>query len=136
VFQAEDGTVLCHSSQATVHGTKLQYEHNPKKITLGYWVNESDWAHWEFDIATAGDFDIEVLQGCGTGQGGSDVAIHAGGKSFPFVVEDTGHFQNFKPRVIGRVSLAKGAQSLEIRPIKKAKAAVMDVRQIRLVPSK
>lgn len=136
VVQSEDGVILCHSKQATVHSTKLQYEHNPKKNTLGYWVNESDWAHWEFANSAAGDFDIEVLQGCGTGQGGSDVEVRVGGKSFPFVVEDTGHFQNFQPRVIGRVSLGEGAQRLEIRPVKKAKTAVMDVRQIRLLPVK
>jgi hypothetical protein len=136
VTQADDGVVLCHSSQATVHGTKLQYEHNPKKITLGYWVNASDWAHWDFSIAKAGDFGLEVLQGCGKGQGGSDVALHIAGKTLPFVVQDTGHFQNFKPRVVGRVSLAEGPQRLEIRPIKKAKNAVMDVRQIRLIPAK
>ena len=135
VAQADDGVILCHSKQATVHGTKLQYEHNPKKNTLGFWVNAGDWAHWEFANSVAGDFDIEVMQGCGKEQGGSDVEVRVGGKSFPFVVEDTGHFQNFKPRVIGRVSLAEGAQRLEIRPVRKAENAVMDVRQIRLIPA-
>ena len=77
-----------------------------------------------------------MLQGCGTGQGGSDVAVHVGEKKFPFVVEDTGGFQMFKPRIVGEVDIAKeGKYSLEIRAIKKAKGAVMDVRQIRLIPA-
>ena len=134
--QDADGSVLLHSKTATVHGVKLQYEPQVNKNTLGFWVNEKDWASWEFVVAKPGKFKIEVLQGCGTGQGGSDVAVHVGEKKFPFVVEDTGGFQMFKPRIVGEVEIAKeGKYSLEIRAIKKAKGAVMDVRQIRLIPA-
>jgi hypothetical protein len=136
VLQADDGVILCHSKQATVHGSKLQYEHNPKKNTLGYWVNVDDWAHWEFANSAAGDFDIEILQGCGKGQGGSKVELRVAGKTLPFVVEETGHFQNFEPRIIGRVNLAAGDVRLEVRPIEKARNAIMDLRQIRLIPAK
>lgn len=134
--QDADGSVLLHSKTASVHGVKLQYEPQVNKNTLGFWVNEKDWASWEFIVTKPGKFKIEVLQGCGTGQGGSDVAVHVGDKKFPFVVEDTGGFQMFKPRIVGEVEIAKeGKHSLEIRAIKKAKGAVMDVRQIRLIPA-
>ncbi|NBR05082.1 MAG: hypothetical protein EBT92_04850 [Planctomycetes bacterium] len=135
-IQDADGSVLLHSKTASVHGVKLQYEPQVNKNTLGFWVNEKDWASWEFVVNKPGKFKIEVLQGCGTGQGGSDVAVHVGDKKFPFVVEDTGGFQMFKPRIVGEVEIAKeGKYSLEIRAIKKAKGAVMDVRQIRLIPA-
>jgi hypothetical protein len=50
-----------------------------------------------------------------------------------FVVEDTGHFQNFKPREIGTLSFEKaGRYTLEVRPRKKAAAAVMDLRAVTL----
>jgi hypothetical protein len=82
-----------------------------------------------------GEFDVEVLQGCGKGHGGSEVAVTVGEQELTFVVEDTGHFQNFKPRVIGRVKIAeRGNSTLAIVPIKKASVAVMDVRQVRLIP--
>ena len=52
-----------------------------------------------------------------------------------FTVEDTGHFQNFKQRQIGTVTLsAAGLHTLRIRPISLAAKAVMDVRQVQLVP--
>lgn len=134
--QAADGSILLHSKTAQVHGVMLRYEPAVHKNTLGFWVNEKDWASWEFEVTKPGKFKIEVLQGCGTGQGGSDVAVHVGEKKFPFVVEDTGGFQMFKPRVIGEVEIAKaGRHALEIRVVKKAKSAVMDVRQIRLIPA-
>jgi len=50
-------------------------------------------------------------------------------------VPDTGGFQAFVPLNLGRVKLrTTGQHRLLIKPIKKNKAAVMDVRQITLKP--
>ena len=135
VRQAADGTITCHGRDSTVHGKKLQYERAPKKKTLGYWVNANEWAHWDFEISKPGEFDVEILQGCGKGEGGSDVELLVAEQKLSFVVEDTGHFQNFKPRSIGVINLKRvGSYRLEVRPRRKAKTAVMDLRQVRLVP--
>ncbi|MBX3398737.1 MAG: sulfatase-like hydrolase/transferase [Gemmataceae bacterium] len=135
--QAANGTIALPARTAEVHGVMLRFEPLPHKNTLGYWVNEKDWASWEFTVTKPGTFDVEVLQGCGTGQGGSSVDVIVGGRKVNFTVEDTGGFQAFKPRVIGQVTVDKaGRHTLEIRPVKKAKAAVMDVRQVTLKPAK
>ena len=135
--QAKDGTILLHSRTAQVHGVMLRYEPLPHKTTLGYWVNPSDWASWEFTVTTPGGFAVEVLQGCGKGQGGSNVEVSVGDQVLKFTVEDTGHFQNFKAREIGMVTIDKaGRHTLAVKPKTKAKAAVMDVRQVTLKPVK
>jgi hypothetical protein len=96
-----------------------------------------DWAAWEFEVKTPGTFDVEVLVGCGNGHGGSDVNVVVGAQTLAFQVEETGGFQNFVPRKIGQVTIDKpGRQTLEIRPQKKPGGAVMDVRQVKLVPTK
>ncbi|QEL14014.1 sulfatase-like hydrolase/transferase [Limnoglobus roseus] len=131
--QAANGTITLPAGTADVHGVMLRFEPLPHKNTLGYWVNEKDWASWEFTVTTPGTFAVEVLQGCGTGNGGSTVTAAVGDQKLTFTVEDTGGFQAFKPRVIGTVTLEKaGRYTLELRPVKKAKAAVMDVRQVVL----
>jgi arylsulfatase A len=133
--QTKDGNIVMHSRTADVHGTMLRYEPLPHKTTLGYWVNVSDWASYEFTVSTPGTFTVEVLQGCGKGQGGSEVEVSVGEQKLNFTVEDTGHFQNFKPRDIGTVKIDKaGRYTLTIKPTKKAAAAVMDVRQVTLKP--
>jgi arylsulfatase A len=115
----------------------LRYEPLPHKTTLGYWVNATDWASFEFTVAQPGMFTVEVLQGCGKGQGGSEVEVAVGEQVLKFTVEDTGHFQNFKARDIGTVKIDKaGRHTLTIKPTKKAAAAVMDVRQVTLKPVK
>ena len=79
---------------------------------------------------------MEVLQGCGKGQGGSEVVVSVGEETLPMVVEDTGHFQNFVPRTIGKVVLPEGAHTISIRAKTKKAGAVMDVRQVKLIFSK
>jgi arylsulfatase A-like enzyme len=135
--QAKDGTIVMHSRTAEVHGTMLRYEPLPHKTTLGYWVNATDWASFEFTVTEPGTFAVEVLQGCGKGQGGSEVEVAVGNQAVKFTVEETGHFQNFKARDIGTVKIDKaGRHTLTIKPVKKAASAIMDVRQVTLKPVK
>jgi arylsulfatase A-like enzyme len=134
--QSKEGTITLHARTAEVHGVMLRYEPLPHKTTLGYWVNADDWASWEFTVAAPGTFKVEVLQGCGKGQGGSEVEVSVGEQVLRFTVEDTGHFQNFKARDLGTIRIDRpGRHGLTIKPKSKAKAAVMDVRQVTLKPT-
>ncbi len=125
--------ILLPAKSATVHGTNARYEPQPHKNTIGFWTKPEDWVSWEFDLAQPGAFEVEVLQGCGGG--GSEVAVSIGDQSLAFTVVNTGHFQNFVPRKIGTVKLPAGHHTLELRPKNKQGAAVMDLRQIRLIPA-
>jgi len=137
--QAADGTVLLHGRDATIRGTMLRYEPAEAKQTLGFWTRPTDAAEWTFSIANPGEFEVEVLQGCGRGHGGSamsvvfNTAAEAPAK-LAFTVEDTGGFQQFCPRVIGRVRLTTGDHTLRIAPDRIAKGAACDIRQVRLQP--
>ncbi|MDP6468283.1 MAG: alpha/beta hydrolase [Pirellulaceae bacterium] len=129
-----EGDVTLAAHDSITHGKLLRYEPQPHKNTVGYWANEKDSCQWHFYTDEAGTFDVHILQGCGKGQGGSKVEISVGQRSIEFIVEDTGHFQNFKDRRLGTLTLDNpGLHTLRIRPIAKAKNAVMDVRQVRLV---
>ncbi|MCO6456746.1 MAG: hypothetical protein J5I93_15715 [Pirellulaceae bacterium] len=133
--QAPEGPILLAAHDAVVHGKNLRYEPQPHKNTLGYWTEVDDWCQWEFDVRRPGEFRVVVSQGCGQGHGGSEVAVLVDKHELRFTVEDTGHFQNFRRREIGRVHLAEeGLHKLQIRPRTKARAAVMDVRQVELIP--
>jgi arylsulfatase A-like enzyme len=133
--QAKDGTIALPGRTAEVHGTQLRYEPLPHKDTLGFWTRADDWASWEFTVTKPGTFTVEVLQGCGKGQGGSEVEAAVGDQVLKFAVEDTGHFQNFKAREVGTVRIDKaGRHTLALKATKKAAAAVMDVRSVTLRP--
>ncbi|QDT43873.1 hypothetical protein Pan241w_39770 [Gimesia alba] len=134
ISENADQQVVLDAKDALVHGMLLRYEPQPHKNTVGYWANENDWCEWKLDLKTPGVFDVYLLQGCGRGQGGSEVQVSVNDQKLKLTVEETGHFQNFKERHIGKLKLDQtGVQSLQVKPIKKARNAVMDVRQIRLV---
>ncbi|MCP4174660.1 MAG: sulfatase-like hydrolase/transferase, partial [Fuerstiella sp.] len=131
------GVISLPAKFATVHGEKLRFEPQPHKNTVGYWAVEKDFAEWHCNIARAGRYDVEILQGCGTGHGGSDVELRVADQRMSFAVQETGHFQNFRWRHLGQVEL-KAADDvlLQLIPQRKVAGAVMDCREIRLVPVK
>src|ERR1043165_1065486 len=125
--------ILLRASEAMVHGETLRYEPQTNKNCLGYWTRAEDWADWKFSVDHPGVYDLEVWQGCGKGNGGSDIRVEVAGQNFDFVVDETGHFQSFIPRKLGRVHFWKAGEfTLVVKPQNKKAAAVMDIRQIRL----
>jgi arylsulfatase A-like enzyme len=135
--QEADGVVTLPARTADVHGVQLRYEPLPHKNTLGFWVRQDDWASWDFTITRPGMFTLEVLQGCGKGQGGSEVEFAVGDQKSRMTVEDTGAFQNFKSRPVGTLTLDKpGRYTLTVRPRSKPGVAVMDLRSVTLRPAR
>jgi hypothetical protein len=136
IRQADDGSILLHSRDATVHGVTLRYEPKPEKNTLGYWSNPADSASWTFTVTQPGTFTVELLHGCGKGHGGSIATVTLGSASLTFTVEETGpSWQSFIARQVGTLTIdTAGQHTLTLAAKSKAKAAVMDCRQIRLIP--
>ncbi len=133
--QQADGSVTLPAKSADVHGIMVRYEPLPHKNTLGFWVRGDDWVSWEFLINRPGNLHLECLQGCGTGSGGSEVDFMIADQTFPMTVEETGGFQTFVRREIGTVKFDRaGRYTLTVKPRKKPGIAVMDLREVRLVP--
>ena len=133
--QVADGSITLPASTAEVHGAMLRFEPLPHKNTLGYWVRPDDWASWEFDVKTPGEFAVEGLIGCGNGSGGSLVEFRVGDQVLPLTVPVTGGFQVFTRQPLGRIKIPEaGRHQLEVRSLSKPGPAVMDVREVKLVP--
>ncbi len=132
--QSGDGTITLPANMANVRGIQLRYEPQPHKNTLGFWVRLEDTADWEFTVNQPGEFQMTALVGCGPGQGGSRVAFQVDNQpGLELTVPDTGGFQAFRPLDLGKVKIERaGRHRLQIKPIMKAKSAIMDVRQVKL----
>lgn len=130
--EGSNALIFLEARDAQVKAVKMKYEEPPLKDTLGFWVNAADTASWTFHAPKAGTYRVTVLQGCGKGNGGSVVALDTKQGSCEFTVEETGHFQRFVPREVGKLTLVAGENTLTVRPVKKAKAAVMDLRRVIL----
>jgi arylsulfatase A len=128
------GDIRLLAKEARVHGQMLRYEQQPNKNVLGYWTHVDDWADWQFEISSAGQYEVEIQQGCGPGSGGAEVAIEVAGQTLAFTVLETGHFQHMIQRTIGSVKLPAGASTLAVKPRSKPGRAVMDLRRVVLRP--
>ena len=127
------GDIRLFAKDAVVHGTTARFEPLPYKNTVGFWTKPEDWVSWDFDVAKAGKYVVEVQQGCNGG--GSEVAVEVAGQTLKFTVDDTGHFQKFLQKTIGVVDLPEGKQSLVVKPQNKVGPAVMDLRRVVLRPA-
>ncbi len=135
--QAADGTITMLGKHADVFGPMLRFEPLPHKNTLGYWVNPTDWASWEFEVVKPGKFTMEITYGCGNGSGGSEVEFAVGAQKLLFKVEQTGGFQAFVKREIGELTFDKpGRYTLTVKPKSKPGPAVMDLPQVVLKAGK
>jgi hypothetical protein len=132
---AETGEVVLLAKDATTFSEKMRYEPKEVKNCLGYWTEVEDGAQWEFEVTKPGKFAVEVRQGCGTGQGGSRVALSMADWSSEFEVTATGGFQNWETVEAGVVEIGEaGLQVVKIQPVSKAAKAVMDVNRVVLRP--
>ena len=128
------GDIRLHAKDARLHSTKMRYEPQSNKNVLGFWTDPMDWADWEFEVVDAGDYEVEIQQGCGNGSGGASVKVEVANQSLEFQVIETGHFQMMIQRTIGSVKLPKGKSVIAVKPQTKKGAAVMDLRRIVLRP--
>ncbi len=136
IAAAADGAFVLHARDARSHGSRLRYEPQPHKNTLGYWVTRSDWADWTVVAERPGSYQLTILQACGKGSGGSRIEFSSGDSRVETVVEDTGAFTNFIFRSLGTnvLTLVAGTNTVAVRALTKPGGAVMDLREVRLVP--
>lgn len=136
-----DGSYWVPGHLGVTEGEKIRYEPQTFKNTVGYWVGKDDNVTWTIEAVLPGKFNVGILQGCGKGQGGSIAVLSCSNESglntseLEFEVAETGHFQDFQWRHIGVLELKDaGKLSLNIRPKKIAKNALMDIRMLVLTP--
>lgn len=139
VKSAGDGSILLPACMAVTTGETIRYEPQTFKNTVGFWTGKQDSCEWKFETARTGAFNVELLQGCGAGQGGSraKLSLPTSESTAPleFDVLETGHFQNFQWRHLGTIDItSSGTHSLKIEPIEIKHNALVDIRAVQLIP--
>lgn len=134
------GAIRLAASESKPHGTRIRYEPEPYKNVVGYWTEVGDWVEWEFESTLEGTVEIQMHCGCGSGNGGSEVQVFIetpgmDEQQIDWTVRETGHFQNIVIESLGKVTLHPGKSRLSVKPKKKAAAAVVDIRQVVLLPN-
>lgn len=138
VPQKPDGSIELLAIDATVQGKRARVEkkgENPHNI--GYWTDAADTAHWTFDLAKPGKYDVEVEYSLDRRSEGSEYALEFGPQKIDVKPKATGTWLDFTKTNVGTIELASpGTLKLTVRPMKKPGQAVLDLRAVRLTPAK
>ncbi len=135
IDQSIDGQIELKAGQATTFAERMRYEPKPEKNCLGFWTELDDWAEWPFTVHNGGEFELEVVYGCGNGNEGSEMSVWLDDKEMTFTVADTGGFQSWQTINLGKVQIKAGEHVVTAKPKTKANKAVADIHKIVLKPA-
>ncbi|NLH99619.1 MAG: hypothetical protein GX446_09035 [Chthonomonadales bacterium] len=127
-----DGSLRLSASSAALHGVQLCYQ--PAYDDLGCWMTPTDWAEWRFEVPAAGRYRVELDAGVPPGQEGSIMSVLAGRQETRFVTRPTSGWTDYRPTDAGVVRLPRGEVTLQLRCLRLARMAALNLRAIRLVP--
>jgi len=135
--QEKDGAITFQAVDARIHGTSAKYESGGGKDNIGYWTNPNDYVTWAFEVTTPGTFNVEVSLACANGVGGSEYVLAVAEQELAGTVKDTGGWTNFATEKLGTLKINKaGTYTLSVKPKTMPGSAVMNLKSVRLVPTK
>ena len=135
ITASPDGTLTLHANSAITWSEVMRYEPKPEKNCLGFWTDPADFAEWEFVVTKPGRYKVTITQGCGPGNGGSQVEVRLNGEKSGFTVLETPGFQDWKEVDAGTLEIKQsGLQRLVVQPLDKKGKAVMDIQKVVLTP--
>jgi alpha-L-fucosidase len=136
INQIDDGSLNLLAYDADVVGTRAKLEKkgaNPYNI--GYWTNVGDIVQWQARIDKPGKFEVVLSYSCDPTSAGSEYDLEFGDQKIHSTIVGTTSFLDFHSISLGTLEISKtGSITVTVRPTKKPKLAVMDLRSITLTP--
>jgi putative membrane-bound dehydrogenase-like protein len=129
--EALRGEFYLLAPDASIYGDTLVFE--PKFTNLGYWKSANDRAEWELEVVKAGDYDVTLEYACPPANGGTFV-VESGGERLAGSVESTGSWERYSSKPIGTIRFAAGKQTVVVRTEGSPRAALFDLKSVRLKP--
>jgi alpha-L-fucosidase len=131
IVQNSDGSISLSASDASLHGSQIQYESGKSHDNLGYWYQSDDWADWTFKVSHPGKFVItaEIAAPSPT-----TFQVSVAGQEFHSTAPVTADYSHYTSVQIGTFEIpAAGDVALAVHPIKDGWQP-MNLRSIKLQP--
>ncbi len=128
-----DGSLSLLATNCKIFGDTLVFE--PQFQNLGWWGSDDDHAVWTVDLPKSGTYEVWL-----------DWALPAADSKNLFVLEcnksalikkipGTGSWDTYSQSRFGTISLESGQQNISFSGHAPVKGALLDLREIRLVPT-
>ncbi|GMV35954.1 MAG: hypothetical protein AMXMBFR61_04620 [Fimbriimonadales bacterium] len=136
ILQRPSGVVTLRAAEAEILGDTARYEKGDGKDNIGFWTSEKDSVRWAFELRRPGRYTVDVLYACEDGSAGSEFEVRVGTAAVRGRVAGTGGWAAFRTLTLGELELrTPGTLTLEVRPLSKPGAAVLNLQLVRLSPA-
>jgi alpha-L-fucosidase len=125
------GSILLPAIEARMHGDTIKYESGAGLDNIGYWVNSSDWADWEFVVTKRGKFTVtaDIAAPAPT-----SFELSVAGQTLRNPAPVTANYTTFQTVTLGTVEIpAPDKITLAVRAIKDGWQP-MNLKAVRLEP--
>lgn len=129
---AGDGSLVLPATAAAIYGGDIAFE--PEFQNVGMWHGEADFAVWNFELRGDCQYDVLLEYACHDASAGNPFEIDAQGVKIEGTVAGTGGWDRYRKVRVGSLSLRKGNGRLIFRPAGPIQGALVDLRQLTLVP--
>ena len=129
---AADGTLTLPATKAFLHGDQITFE--LEFWNIGYWSGEHDFAVWKVRLPAAAAFDVYLDYACAPDSAGNKLVLEGADPVLRTVVASTGGWERYTLTKLGTVKLPAGEGRVSVRPDGPVKGALLDLRNVYLVP--
>ncbi len=120
-------------SWATWHGDNINYTFDGYDWdTIDGWKTPGEYAEWNLDVVTAGDYEVLARYGCRADNVGGKIRLSAGDSSLEFTPVSTQNSEVFQEFSVGTLSLKEGQTTLKAEILEAPNGEPLRLNQIYL----
>jgi alpha-L-fucosidase len=134
LVQPASGPFVLQAFQATISGKGARYEPGLNKQCIGFWYDLATSVSWDTRLVKPGKYSVQLGLACEPGSEDSQVDVEVQGKVFKVRVPVTKGWSDFITLDLGTIEAAAGNCEIRVRPVAKARGAIMNLRSVTLVP--
>jgi len=134
VSAEDDGALKLLATNARIYGPSLVLEDQYRN--LGYWQSTDDRAVWTIAVRKPGKYRCVIDYAAHADSAGDRYVIEVGDQTIGGSVVSTGDWDQYRTREVGVFQLEPGTYELVMRGLGPIKSAMIDLRGIRLYPTR
>ncbi|GMV24931.1 MAG: hypothetical protein AMXMBFR58_09620 [Phycisphaerae bacterium] len=131
-----DGSFTLKAADALLAGPAIKLEGRGDDANAGFWTDEQATVSWTISGVTPGRYGVELLYACPEDSKGATYDIRIGSSLVSGEVFGTQGWRDYISVPVGDVELTDRTCTVVVTPTSKPGQAVMNLRNLRLIPAK
>jgi tRNA A-37 threonylcarbamoyl transferase component Bud32 len=127
------GCVVLAAAGAKIEGSSPNYKKDLDHI--GNWQKPEDFVEWNFTVAKAGKYTVEITYSCDPKSEGGEFNLQVGNNTLTGKIKSTGSWETFIAEPLGEITLESGNQTLEVKPKTDSPWITWALRSVVLKPA-